>query len=104
MINSCVKRGTLWQLDSSISPLYQTKVLWRFPGESLVNQDTQKIAPDDDVVVVCLKPESIAYEGPPGGLVTGVSGSFIIVDVVKFFFSTYFCSNYLPTAAEGTTK
>ena len=59
VIDSYVKRGTLWQLDDSISLLYQTKVLWRFPGESLVNQDAQKIASEDDVVVVCLKPESI---------------------------------------------
>ena len=56
------------------------------------------------MVVVCLKLESIAYEGPPGGLVTGVSGSLIIVDVVGFFFSASLYSYYLQTAAEGTTK
>ena len=28
--------------------------------------------------------ESCAYEVPPSGLITGVSGSFIIVDVVRF--------------------
>ena len=35
-------------------------------------------------MVVCLKPESRAYKVPPGGLITGVSGSLIIIDVVKF--------------------
>ena len=34
-------------------------------------------------MVVCLKPESRAYKVPPGGLITGVSGSLIIIDVVK---------------------
>ena len=32
---------------------------------------------------VCLKPESRAYEVPPGGLINGVSWSFVIVDVVR---------------------
>ena len=39
------------------------------------------------MVVVCLKPKSIAYEVPPGGLVTGVSGSLLIADVVSSFLS-----------------
>ena len=37
------------------------------------------------MVVVCLKPETIAYEVPAVGLVTGVSGSLIVVDVVSSF-------------------
>ena len=39
-------------------PAEATKFLLLFPGESLPNQDTQRIAPDDGVVVACLKPES----------------------------------------------
>ena len=46
----------------------------------MVNQDTHMIAPDDGVVVVCLKSEFSAYVVPPGGVITGVSGSLIIVD------------------------
>ena len=41
------------------------------------------IALDDGVVVVCLKPESSAYVVPPGGIITSVSGSLVIVDVVR---------------------
>ena len=41
-------------------PAVSTKVVVS-PGESLANQDTRRIAPDDGVVVVCLKPESNAY-------------------------------------------
>ena len=51
-------------------------------GESLVNQDTQRITPDDGVAVVCLKSESSAYVVPPYGVITSVSGSFVIVDAV----------------------
>ena len=40
----------------------------------MVNQDSQKIASDDGVVVVCWKSGSSVYEVPPGGLITGVSG------------------------------
>ena len=53
------------------------------PGESLVNQYTQRITPDDGVAVVCLNPESSAYVVPPGGVITSVSGSFVIVDAVR---------------------
>ena len=60
-----------------------TKFLLLFPGESLPNQDTQRIAPDDGVVVVCLKPESRAYVIPAGRVITSVSGSLAIVDVVR---------------------
>ena len=60
-----------------------TKFLLLFPGESLPNQDTQRIAPDDGVVVVCLKPESRAYVIPAGRVITSVSGSRAIVDVVR---------------------
>ena len=60
-----------------------TKFLLLFPGESLPNQDTQRIAPDDGVVVVCLKPESRAYVIPAGKVITSVSGSLAIVDVVR---------------------
>ena len=35
------------------------------------------------MVVVCLKPESRTYEVLPSGLITGVSESLIIVDVVR---------------------
>ena len=42
-----------------------------------------KTAPDDGVVVVCLKPESSVYVVPPGGVITSVSGSLVIVDVVR---------------------
>ena len=63
-------------------PVVSVKVLLS-PGESLVNQDTQRIAPDDGVVVVCLKPESSAYAVPPGGVRTSVSGSLVIADVVR---------------------
>ena len=56
-INSCVKRCGNWTIDL---PAVSTKVL-SSSGESLVNQDTQRIAPDDGVVVVCLKPESSVY-------------------------------------------
>ena len=56
-------------------PTVSTKVLYLSPGESLVNQDTQRIAPDGGAVVIRLKPDSSAYVVPPG-----------------------------PTAAEGTTK
>ena len=38
-------------------PAVLTKVVL-FPCGSLANQNTQRIAPDDGVVVVCLKPES----------------------------------------------
>ena len=41
-------------------PAVLTKVPEQSPGENLVNQDTQKIALDDGVVVVSLKPESSA--------------------------------------------
>ena len=41
-------------------PAVSTKVVL-FPGGSPANQNTQRIAPDDGVVVVCLKPESSAY-------------------------------------------
>ena len=63
-------------------PVVSVKVLLS-PGESLVNQDTQRIAPDDGVVVVCLKPESRAYVIPAGRVITSVSGSLAIVDVVR---------------------
>ena len=63
-------------------PTVWTKVLFSL-GESLVNQDTQRIVPDDGVVLVCLKPESSAYVIPPGGVITSVSGSLVIVDVVR---------------------
>ena len=66
-------------------PAVLTKVWQLFLGESLVNQDTQKIAADDDLVVVCLKPESSAYVVPPGGVITSASGSFVIVDAVRVF-------------------
>ena len=82
-INSCVKRGTLWQLDDSISSLYRPRFCKYPRGESLVNQDTQRIAPDNGVVVVCLKPESSAHVVPPGGIITNVSGSLVIFDVVR---------------------
>ena len=36
------------------------------------------------MALVCLKPESIAYVVPPGGVITGVSDSLIMVDVVRF--------------------
>ena len=36
------------------------------------------------MVVICLKPESSAYVALPGGVITGVSGSPIIIDVVRF--------------------
>ena len=71
-ITSCVKQGMLRQLDDSISNDPR--------GENMVNQDTQMIAPEDGVVVVCLKSEFSAYVVPPGGVITGVSGSLIIVD------------------------
>ena len=35
------------------------------------------------MVVVCLKPESSAYVIPAGGVITGVSGSLVIVDAVR---------------------
>ena len=35
------------------------------------------------MVVVCLKPESSVYVVPPGGVITSVSGSLVIVDVVR---------------------
>ena len=35
------------------------------------------------MVVVCLKPESSAYVIPAGGVITGVSGSLVIVDQVR---------------------
>ena len=35
-------------------------------------------------MVVCLKPESSAYVALPSGVITGVSGSLIIVHVVRF--------------------
>ena len=82
-INSCVKRGTLWQLDDSISSLYRPSFCKYPRGESLVNQDTQRIAPDNGVVVVCLKPEPSAHVVPPGGIITNVSGSLVIFDVVR---------------------
>ena len=34
------------------------------------------------MVVVCLKLESSAYVIPPGGVITSVSGSLVIVDAV----------------------
>ena len=36
------------------------------------------------MVVVCPKPESSAYVIPAGGVITGVSGSLVIVDAVRF--------------------
>ena len=57
-----------------------TKVLLS-PGESLPNQDTQRIAPDDGVVVVFLKPES--YVVPPGEVITSVSGSLVRINAVR---------------------
>ena len=42
------------------------------------------MAPDDGVVVVCLKPESSVYVIPPGGVIISVSGSLVIVDAVRF--------------------
>ena len=53
------------------------------PGWKSGKSGHLKIAPDDGVVVVCLKPKSNSYEVPPGGLITGVSGWLIIVDVVR---------------------
>ena len=35
------------------------------------------------MVVVCLKPRCSAYVVTPGGVITNVSGSLIIVDVVR---------------------
>ena len=35
------------------------------------------------MVVVCLKLESSAYVIPPGGVITSVSGSLVIVDAVR---------------------
>ena len=64
-------------------PAVSTKVLLS-PGGNPANQDTQRIAPDDGVVVVCLKPESRAYVIPAGRVITSVSGSLAIVDVVRF--------------------
>ena len=64
-------------------PAVSTKVLLS-SGGSPANQDTQRITPDNGVVVVCLKPESRACEVPPGVLITGVSESLVIVDVVRF--------------------
>ena len=64
-------------------PAVSTKVLLS-SGGSPANQDTQRITPDNGVVVVCLKPESRACEVPPGVLITGVSESLGIVDVVRF--------------------
>ena len=55
-------------------------------------------------MVVCLKPGSITYEVPAGGLVTGVVGSLIRVDVVSSFLCVNLRSYYLPNVAEGTTK
>ena len=63
-------------------PALSTKVLL-FPGESLPNQDTQRIAPDDGMVVVCLKQESSAFVVPPDGVITSVSGSLAIDDAVR---------------------
>ena len=77
--NSCVKWGTLWQWDDSISPLYRP----RFCYPRVEIQDTQRIAPDDGVVVVCLKPESSAYVFPPHGVITRVSGSLVKVNTVR---------------------
>ena len=65
-------------------PAVSTKILLS-PGENLVNQDTQRIAADNGVVVVCLKPESRACEVPPCALITGVSGLLVIVNVVRFW-------------------
>ena len=45
------------------------------------------------MVVVCLKPESIACEVPAVGLVTFVSGSLIVADVVSSFGSLVFVPN-----------
>ena len=63
-------------------PAVSTKVLLS-PGGNPANQDTQRIAPDDGVVVVCLKPESRAYVIPAGRVITSVSGSLAIVDAVR---------------------
>ena len=41
------------------------------------------MAPDDGVVVVCLKPESSVYVIPPGGVIISVSGLLVIVDAVR---------------------
>ena len=63
-------------------PAVSTKVAL-FLGGSPGNQDTQRIALDDGVVVVCLKPESRAYVISAGRVITGVSGSLAIVDAVR---------------------
>ena len=63
-------------------PTVSTKVLLS-PGGNPANQDTQRIAPDDGVVVVCLKPESSAYVFPPHGVITRVSGSLVKVNTVR---------------------
>ena len=63
-------------------PALSTKVVLS-PSESWANQDTQKIAPDNGVVVVCLKPESRACVVPPEGIITSESGSLVIVDEVR---------------------
>ena len=81
-INSCVKRGTLWQLDDSISLCIDQGSVTIFGWKS-GKSGHSKTAPDDGVVVVCLKPESSVYVVPPGGVITSVSGSLVIVDVVR---------------------
>ena len=69
---------------TTVSPCCINQDSLKILGERLVNQDTQRIAPDDGVVVLCLKPETIAYVVPPGGVITGASGLLIMVDVVRF--------------------
>ena len=61
-------------------PAVLTKVLLSL-GECLANQDTQRIAPDDGVVVFL--PESSADVVPPGGVITSLSGSLVRVNAVR---------------------
>ena len=63
-------------------PTVSTKVLLS-PGGSPTNQDRQKIAPDNGLVVVCLKSESSAYVAPPGVVITNVSRSLVRVNAVR---------------------
>ena len=49
----------------------------------MVNQDTQRIAPDDGVKVVCLRLQSSAYVVPADGVITSVSGLLVTVDAVR---------------------
>ena len=63
-------------------PALSTKVVLS-SSESWANQDTQRIAPDNGVAVVCLKPDSRARVVPPDGIITSESGSLVIVDNVR---------------------